>query len=420
MVDSKAAAAPPNPLFLLLLFLCFAFLPCPSHSNPVPPPPGSSFSSSPSPPPPQPSSSGMRTVLLSVVLGILAGLTLALLVAFAIRCFFLPPYRRYVRPPAAVFSPKIDLKSLHLALSNQNHLLGSSPNGSYYRTTLDNGLTVAVKRLHPIEIDTHHHVRRSSSLKRKLQLELQVLAGLRHRHLMSLRAYVRQPDGHFLLVYDYMPAGSLRDAMDRVRQNQLQLGWEARLRIAVGIVKGLKFLHFDCTPRVLHHDLKPSNVMLDAEFEPRLADSGLAKLMLLKSNAYGSPPTFDGYRAPESCQNCRYTDKSDIYSFGVILAVLLTGRDPVDPFFSEAGNGGSLGRWLRQLQQAGDGEARRQALDKSSLLLGIGEGGGAEEGEEEEEMLMALRIAGVCMSDFPADRPSSDELVPMLSQLHSF
>ncbi|GAB2292769.1 hypothetical protein Dimus_027005 [Dionaea muscipula] len=156
------------------------------------------------------------------------------------------------RPPR-----RLRHQSLHLALSKQNHLFGSRPNGAYYRTTLNNDLTVVVKRLHPIEIDTQH-VRRSSPLKRKLQLELQVLAGLRHRHLMSFRAYVRQPDGHFFLVYVYMPDDSLRDAMDGVRQNEVQLGWETRLRIVVGIVKGLKFLHFDCMPRVLYHNLKPS------------------------------------------------------------------------------------------------------------------------------------------------------------------
>ena len=102
----------------------------------------------------------------------------------------------------------------------------------------------------------------------------------------------------------------------------------------------------------------------------------------------------------------RYTDKSDVFSFGVILAVLLTGRNPVDPFFGEGSNGGSLGQWLRRLQQAGEA---REALDKS--ILG--------EEVEEDEMLMAVRIAVVCLSDLPADRPSSDELVSMLTQLNS-
>ena len=103
----------------------------------------------------------------------------------------------------------------------------------------------------------------------------------------------------------------------------------------------------------------------------------------------------------------RYTDKSDVFSFGVILGVLLTGRDPMDPFFEESASGGSLGRWLRHLQHAGEA---REALDKS--IIG--------EEVEEDEMLMAVRISVVCQSDLPADRPSSDELVSMLTQLNSF
>lgn len=108
-----------------------------------------------------------------------------------------------------------------------------------------------------------------------------------------------------------------------------------------------------------------------------------------------------------------YTEKSDIFSFGVILGILLTGREPSDPLFVEVTSGsgsrsrGGMGMWFRQLVEAGDG---REALDKS--LLG--------EEMEEDEMLMAVRIAAVCLSDMPADRPSSDELVPMLTQLHSF
>lgn len=304
-----------------------------------------------------------------------------------------------------MFSPKITPKSLQSALANENHLLGSSPNGSYYRTVLDNGLTIAVKRLEPFS-NVHTNFNgpppKDAHTKRKIQQELQLLASLRHRNLMSLRAYVREPDNRFSLVYDYVPTGNLRDAMNKVRENQLHLNWDARLRIAVGIVKGLQYLHFTCIPKIMHYNLKPSNVMLDAEFEPRMADCGLAKLMP-NTDGVASP-----YNAPECFQNCsRYSDKSDIFSFGVILGMLLTGRDPSDPFFEETSSGGSLGRWLHQVQEAGEA---REALDK--IIIG--------EEVEEDEMLMALRIAVVCQSDFPADRPSSDELVPMLTQLHSF
>ncbi|GAV71462.1 Pkinase domain-containing protein [Cephalotus follicularis] len=344
-------------------------------------------------PPPPKFKNGPKRIIVSVVLGVLTGLTGAILFACLIRVLYRYLNRTPILKGPVIFSPKISSKTLQSALSNENQLLASSPNGKYYRTVLDNGLTIVVKRLEPFETQ-------SNSVKRHIQQELEILAGLRHRNLMSLRAYVREPD-RFSLVYDYVPTGSLDDAMSRVRDNELQLGWEVRLRIAVGVIKGLQYLHFVCNPQVLHYNLKPTNVMLDAEFEPRLADCGLARLMPDLDRATS------GYTAPECFQNSRYTDKSDIFSFGIILGVLLTGRDPTDPFFGEAASGGSLGRWLRHLQQAGEA---REALDKS--LLG--------EEVQEDEMLMALRIAVVCLSDLPADRPSSDELVPMLTQLHSF
>lgn len=339
-----------------------------------------------------------QRIILSVFLGIIAGLIFSLLFALLVRWFVRYINRTPILKGPVVFSPKIPPKTLQLALANETQLLGSSPNGKYYKAILDNGLTVAVKRLEPFEPgspETH-----SKSVKRRIQQELEVLASLRHRNLMSLRAYVREFD-RFCLVYDYVPSGSLEDAMGKVRQNQIQLSWEARLKIAIGVVKGLQYLHFSCNPTILHYNLKPTNVMLDAECEPRLADCGWAKII----------PNFNrmasGYSAPESFQNCRYTDKSDVFSFGVILAVLLTGRNPVDAFFGEGSNGGSLGQWLRRLQQAGEA---REALDKS--ILG--------EEVEEDEMLMAVRIAVACLSDLPADRPSSDELVSMLTQLNSF
>ncbi|GAU14114.1 hypothetical protein TSUD_169380 [Trifolium subterraneum] len=339
-----------------------------------------------------------RKIIVSIVLGAVTGLIGSVVFAFVIRCIVRYLNRTPILKGPVIFSPKIASKTLQIALSKENHLLGSSPNGKYYKTVLENGLTIAVKRLTPFESNSPES--RRKSVKRQIQMELELLASLRHRNLMSLRAYVRENDG-FSLVYDYVSTGSLADVMNRVRENELQIGWEVRLRIAVGVVKGLQYLHFTCVPQILHFNLKPTNVMLDAEFEPRLADYGLAKLLpnLDRGISLNTPP--------ECLHNCRYTEKSDIFGFGMILGVLLTGKDAADPFFGEASRGGSLGCWLRHLKQAGE---EREALDKSIL---------GEQGEE-DEMLMAVGIAAACLSDMPADRPSSDELVHMLTQLNSF
>ncbi|KAG2403893.1 Inactive leucine-rich repeat receptor-like protein [Vigna angularis] len=389
-----------QPLFIIFLFsLHHNTVQCQGrlskHVSSEPPSP-----SRPSPP----SSSGYKDdpkkIILSLVLGAVTGLVCSVFFALVVRCAVQYLNRTPILKGPVIFSPKIAPKTLQLALAKENHLLGSSPNGKYYKTVLDNGLTIAVKRLTPFGSSSPEA--KKKSVKRQIQTELELLASLRHRNLMSLRAYVREPDG-FSLVYDYVSTGSLADVLNRVWENELAFGWEVRLRIAVGVVKGLQYLHFTCAPQILlHYNLKPTNVMLDGDFEPRLADYGLAKLL----------PNLDRgtslYTPPECFHNCsRYTDKSDIFSFGMILGVLLTGKDPTDPFFGEAASGGSLGGWLRHLQQAGDA---RDALDKSML---------GEEGEE-DEMLMAVRIAAACLSDMPADRPSSDELVHMLTQLHSF
>ncbi|CAH8320412.1 unnamed protein product [Eruca vesicaria subsp. sativa] len=336
-----------------------------------------------------------KVIVISIVSGILTGLVSALVLAFLVRCIVTYMKQTPILKGPVVFSSKLTPKSLQGALGNNIQLLNSDPNGKYYKVVLDDGLVVAVKTL-----GLPDSTGSSKSVKRRLQKELELLAMLRHKNLLSLRAYVRESH-EFSLVYDYMPNGSLEDVMNKVRAKELELGWEVRLRVAVGIVQGLQYLHFSCDHQTLHYNLKPTNVMLDSEFEPRLADCGLAKILPTSHTSVSC------YSAPESSQSNRYTDKSDIFSFGMILGVLLTGRDPTQPFCVDGASGGSLGQWLKHLEQSGEA---REVLDKS--LLG--------EEVEEDEMLMALRITIICLSDFPADRPSSDELVHMLTQLHSF
>lgn len=279
-----------QPLFLLFLFsLHYNTVQCQGRLS-------KHISSHSQSPPQSEYKDDTKKILLSIVLGAVTGLIGSLLFALVVRCVVQYLNRTPILKGPVIFSPKIAPKTLQLALTKENHLLGSSPNGKYYKTVLDNGLTIAVKRLIPFESNSPESKRKS--VKRRMQMELELLASLRHRNLMSLRAYVREPDG-FSLVYDYVSTGSLADVMNRVRENELQLGWEIRLRIAVGVVKGLQYLHFTCVPQILHCNLKLTNVMLDAEFEPRLADYGLAKLLpnLDRGTSVNTPP--------ECFHNCR-------------------------------------------------------------------------------------------------------------------
>lgn len=399
---------------ILLLLLLLAVFPRPAASQPLHSEP---MSTQQSPPPPQQQSkiphaqpgggaARLRRIALGVLFGSLTGFLLSLALLYAIRLTVL-----HARDAPAIakgpvsFTPQISPKNLLCALPAAQPLA----HGTYHKLALDGGLTVAVKRLESVAANRPEASpsapppNGSKSDMRRVQRQLEVLARVRHQSVMSLKAYVREVD-RLSLVYDFVPGGSLEDVMKRVRSQQLSLDWDTRSRIAAGVAKGLRYLHFECCPSILHCNLKPSNVMLDEGFEPILADCGVASLI---DSGPADPESFGSvYAAPEFYQNSRYTDKCDVYAFGMILGVLLTGRDPKDPFFSgEAGRGG-LARWLRHMQHSGEA---KEALDSSIL------------GEEvcEEEMLMAIRVAIVCLSDLPADRPSSDELVAMLAQLHS-
>uniref|UniRef100_A0A0D3EY51 Protein kinase domain-containing protein n=1 Tax=Oryza barthii TaxID=65489 RepID=A0A0D3EY51_9ORYZ len=402
-------------LLLLLLLVFFLSLACsqPLHSEPMST--TTTTATQPTPPPPPPQSkiphaeaggaARLRRIVLGVLFGSLTGFLLSLAFLYAIRVAIL--HAKYapaiVRGPVS-FTPQISPKNLHSALPSAQPL-AHGPNGKYYKLVLDNDVTVAVKRLEASrpEASPSSMPNVSKSDMRRVQRQLELLARVRHQNVMGLKAYVREAD-RLSLAYDFVPGGSLEDVMKRVRSLQVNLNWDARNRIAIGVAKGLRYLHFECTPRILHCSLKPSNVMLDEGFEPRLADCGVSRL--IASGSADPELASSLYSAPECYQSSRYTDKSDVYSFGMILGVLLTGRDPTDHFFSgETGRGG-LARWLRHMQQSGDA---KDALDSSVL---------GEEGEE-DEMVMAVRVAIICLSDLPADRPSSDELVPMLTQLHS-
>lgn len=391
-------------LLLAFLALCAPASSQPLHSEPMAtqsPPPRSSI--------PRAQAGGaarLRRIALGVLFGSLSGFLLALAFLYAIRLAILHAKSTPAIAKGPVsFAPQISAKNLLAALPAAQPL-AHRPHGKYYKLALDNDLTIAVKRLEAAgrpEASPSMSPSASKSDMRRVQRQLEALARVRHQNVLSLKAYVREAD-RLSLVYDFVPGGSLEDVMKRVRSQQVSLSWDARSRIAVGIAKGLRHLHFECNPRILHCNLKPSNVMLDEGFEPILADCGVARLIAAGS---GDPELCSGlYAAPECYQSSRYTDKSDVYALGMILGVLLTGRDPTDSFFSgEAGQGG-LARWLRHMQQSAD---PKEALDSSIL---------GDEGEE-EEMLMAIRIAIVCLSDSPTDRPSSDELVAMLTQLHS-
>ncbi|XP_010523155.1 PREDICTED: leucine-rich repeat receptor-like serine/threonine/tyrosine-protein kinase SOBIR1 [Tarenaya hassleriana] len=238
---------------------------------------------------------------------------------------------------------------------------------------------------------------------RQIRSEINTVGQIRHRNLLPLLAHVSRPDCHYL-VYELMKNGSLQDVLNDVATGNGELTWPARHKIAVGIAAGLEYLHMDHSPRIIHRDLKPANVLLDDDMEARIADFGLAKVVpdanthVTTSNVAGTV----GYIAPEYHQTLKFTDKCDIYSFGVILGVLVIGKLPSDEFFQHTEEM-SLIKWMRNMMTS---ENPGLAIDPK--LMGQG---------YDEQMLLVLKIACFCTLDDPKQRPNSKEVRTMLSQI---
>lgn len=238
---------------------------------------------------------------------------------------------------------------------------------------------------------------------RQIRSEIQTVGQIRHRNLLSLLAHVPRPDCHYL-VYEFMKNGSLQDILTQVSQGTRELDWLARHKIALGVAAGLEYLHFNHNPRIIHRDLKPANVLLDDDMEARIADFGLAKAVpdydthVTTSNVAGTL----GYIAPEYHQTMKFTDKCDIFSFGVLLGVLVIGRLPSDNFFQDTPEM-SLVKWMRNVMTSED---PNRAIDPK--LMGNG---------HEEKMLLVLKIACYCTHDDPKQRPNSKDVRCMLAQI---
>lgn len=158
-----------------------------------------------------------------------------------------------------------------------------------------------------------------------------MLSLLHHKNLVNLIGYCTDGDQR-LLVYEFMPMGSLENHLFDLEPGKKPLSWSTRLKIAAGAAHGLEYLHCEANPPVIYRDLKSSNILLDNDFNPKLSDFGLAKLGPVGENTHVSTRVMGtyGYCAPEYAMSGKLTLKSDIYSLGVVLLELITGRKAYD------------------------------------------------------------------------------------------
>nr|CAD1841270.1 unnamed protein product [Ananas comosus var. bracteatus] len=224
---------------------------------------------------------------------------------------------------------------------NASNCIGSGGFGATYKAEISPGVLVAIKRL---------AVGRFQGVQ-QFHAEIKTLGRWRHPNLVTLIGY-HVSDLEMFLIYNYLSGGNLERFIQE--RSKRPVDWRMLHKIALDIACALAYLHDQCVPRILHRDVKPSNILLDNECNAFLSDFGLARL-LGNSETHattGVAGTF-GYVAPEYAMTCRVSDKADVYSYGVVLLELLSDKKALDPSFSPYGNGFNIVTWACMLLQKG-------------------------------------------------------------------
>ncbi|XP_042480822.1 receptor-like serine/threonine-protein kinase ALE2 isoform X3 [Macadamia integrifolia] len=225
-----------------------------------------------------------------------------------------------------------------------SRILGEGGFGRVYEGILDDGISVAVKVLK----------RDDQQGGREFLAEVEMLSRLHHRNLVKLIGICTE-DNIRSLVYELIPNGSVESHLHGVDKEAAPLDWGARMKIALGAARGLAYLHEDSSPRVIHRDFKSSNILLEHDYTPKVSDFGLARTALDEGNKHISTRVMGtfGYVAPEYAMTGHLLVKSDVYSYGVVLLELLTGRKPVD--MSRPQGQENLVAWARPLLTSKEG-----------------------------------------------------------------
>ncbi|XP_021909237.1 LRR receptor-like serine/threonine-protein kinase ERL1 isoform X1 [Carica papaya] len=269
---------------------------------------------------------------------------------------------------------------------NEKFIVGYGASSTVYKCALKNSRPIAIKRLYN---QYPHNLR-------EFETELETIGSIRHRNIVSLHGYALTPNGN-LLFYDYMENGSLWDLLHGPGK-KVKLDWETRLKIAVGAAQGLAYLHHDCNPRIIHRDVKSSNILLDENFEAHLSDFGIAKCIpASKTHASTFVLGTIGYIDPEYARTSRLNEKSDVYSFGIVLLELLTGKKAVDNesnlhqlILSKADN--------NTVMEAVDPEISTKCMDLSHVRK-------------------TFQLALLCTKRLPSERPTMHEVSKVLVSL---
>ncbi|KAJ0966089.1 hypothetical protein J5N97_027227 [Dioscorea zingiberensis] len=341
---------------------------------------------------------GKRNNNAAIVLVTVIPLAGVVLLVFAI-CFYLQRRRLVTRKAQnggneqdfrTVESILFDLGTLRDATSNfsEENKLGKGGFGLVYKGTLKDGQEIAVKRLS----------RTSGQGFVELKNEVVLVAKLQHRNLVRLLGCCLE-EQEKLLVYEYLPNGSLDKVLFDPARREL-LDWTRRYKIIEGIGRGLLYLHEDSRLRIIHRDLKTGNILLDEDVNPKISDFGLAKLFEV-DETQGKTTRIAGtygYMAPEYAKHGKFSIKSDVYSYGVMVLEIVTGRK--NSSFEESRDAPDLLSYVWWHWNEG------KALELKDRSLG--------DCVRVEEVLRCIHIGLLCVQEDPTERPSMASVAVML------
>ncbi|WOG85178.1 hypothetical protein DCAR_0104366 [Daucus carota subsp. sativus] len=286
---------------------------------------------------------------------------------------------------------KFSYKQLSAATHNfhPSNKIGRGGFGIVYKGVLKNGTRVAVKTLSA----------ESKQGLREFLTEIDIISNVRHANLVKLIGCCVQGTNR-ILVYEYLENNSLDTALLGSDRKTIRLNWERRSAICKGTARGLAYLHEDLEPPIVHRDIKASNILLDKNFKPKIGDFGLAKLFPdnithISTKIRGTT----GYLAPEYMLGGKLTKKADVFSFGVLILEIVSGRSSGKP--SWGGIQKLLLEWVRQLYEEG------QLLEMVDPDL---------EGFPENEVIRCIKIALFCTQATASRRPTMSQVVDMLSR----
>ncbi|CAN6915226.1 hypothetical protein Bca4012_088314 [Brassica carinata] len=288
--------------------------------------------------------------------------------------------------------PFLDLEAIAEATSgfSDENKLGQGGFGPVYKGTLSCGQEIAVKRLS----------RTSRQGIEEFKNEIKLIAKLQHRNLVKILGYCVEEDER-MLIYEYQPNKSL-DSFIFVKERRKELDWPKRVEIIKGIARGLMYLHQDSRLRIIHRDLKASNVLLDSDMTPKISDFGLARTLggdETEANTTRVVGTY-GYMSPEYQIDGFFSLKSDVFSFGVLVLEIVSGRRNRG-FCNQEHKLNLLGHAWRQYTEDKACELIDEALKESCTDV--------------SEVLRAIHIGLLCVQQDPQDRPTMSVVVLMLS-----